>query len=80
MTYNATINLGTVSANITHVNLQLCDIDCNSCTPLQNYQNVPIGFFPLTIYNINESITTIKVIVSNGDCVGQEQCLPLLGV
>lgn len=80
MTYNATINLGTVSSNITHVSVYTCEIDCNQCVPLTGYQNVTVAFFPLTIYNIPDTVQWISVVVVGGDCDGQSQCFKLENV
>lgn len=76
MNYNVTVNLGNISPNITHVNILVCTRNnCSNCTPLANHQNVPVGFFPMDINNLDSTITNIKVVVANGDCAGEEQCL-----
>lgn len=79
MSFSLTINLGTVSPNITSVRLLSCTgLTCDNGTVISGYENVLVSTFPRIVTGIPDETKTIKV-ESLGNC-NVNQCITINGL
>lgn len=81
MSFNASVNLGTVGFGITGgtVSISGCTVsNCASGTSIVTGQSV--SSFPKTITGIPDNVVSLLVRVDSGDCANTSQCIAISGI
>ncbi len=73
MSFSASVSLGNVGTGVTSVKLYACIEECASCAEMNDYSNVLVSLFPLTVQGIPDETTYIRI-DGYGDC-GVSQCV-----